>query len=133
MSTSASIVLQPMQWASTRDIEEVEPLSDTDARLLSELREVLLRHEALDRFGITLIHKHFDLADDEHLVEFTDLENRRLTLTPVPKATVMSTIQTAWKFSKDPDAGRESMAECVSRCYYDQNSTPQHVNKHSIG
>ncbi|MGH9444140.1 MAG: hypothetical protein ACRD4Q_13765 [Candidatus Acidiferrales bacterium] len=77
--SSTQVVVQPMLWASTKDIEEVEPVSDKDADVLSELREVLVKHNAVDRFGIMLIHKHFDLAENEQMVEFTDLENRRLT------------------------------------------------------
>lgn len=130
---STQVVVQPMLWASTKDIAEVDPVTDKDADVLRDLHEVLMKHNAVDRFGIMLIHKHFDLAENEQMVEFTDVENRRLTLQPMLEGTVANTIQTSWKFPSDPDAPREAMADCVWRCFYNPNSTPQHVGKHSVG
>jgi hypothetical protein len=45
-----------------------EPLSSADLAVLEEVRQVLAMHGALRRFGVTLQHQHFDLADDEILV-----------------------------------------------------------------
>lgn len=129
---STQVVVQPMQWASTRDIHDVEPISDKDAEVLSELREVLLKHNAVERFGVTLIHKHFDLAENEQLVEFTDVDNRRLTIQPVSENKRLTTIETSWKFSPGP-SGKQPLTVCVFRCYYDSQSTPQHVGKHMPG
>jgi hypothetical protein len=126
------VVLQPMQWASTKDIQEVEPISDKDSEVLRQLREVLLKNNAIDRFGVTLIHKHFDLRENEHLVEFTDIANRRLTIQPVSEGDGINTIETSWKFSGD-ERVMEVNTVCVLRCYYDSQSTPQHVGKHMAG
>lgn len=40
-------------------------LNSEGAACLAELREVLGKHDRLNRFGITLIHKHFELSEDE--------------------------------------------------------------------
>lgn len=39
--------------------EDVEEFNPEDAALFLELREVLLRHGAVDRFGVALLHRHF--------------------------------------------------------------------------
>jgi len=44
-----SVIIQPMTWIKERDIEEVEPVSERDAEVLHDLREVLRRHNALAR------------------------------------------------------------------------------------
>ena len=59
-----------------RDITEVIPLSEKDDELIQELVAVLRKHNALDRFGLTLLHQHFDIGDDEVMVESTDIEAR---------------------------------------------------------
>jgi hypothetical protein len=131
-ASSGQVVVQPMQWASTKDIHEVEPISDKDSEILHQLREVLVKHNAIDRFGVTLIHKHFDLQENEQLVEFTDVENRRLTIQPLADGEAINTIETSWKFSKET-GGPHPLTVCVFRCYYDAQPTPQHVGKHMAG
>lgn len=54
------------------DIDQVVPLGPDDPQLIHELRDVLDRHGALERFGITLLHQHFDVAEGEVLVETVD-------------------------------------------------------------
>src|SRR5262249_34853563 len=48
-ATMRSVIIQPMTWIKERDIEEVEPVSERDAEVLHDLREVLRRHNALAR------------------------------------------------------------------------------------
>jgi hypothetical protein len=129
---STQVVVQPMQWASTKDIHDVEPISDKDSEVLREVGEVLLKHNALDRFGVTLIHKHFDLQANEQLVEFTDIVNRRLTIQPVSEHETLETVETSWKFSKEA-GGPHPLTVCIFRCFYDAQSTPSHVGKHVGG
>jgi hypothetical protein len=40
----------------------------------------------LRRFGIALLHSHFELADDEMLLETTDVEKREHWVRPVKKS-----------------------------------------------
>jgi hypothetical protein len=128
-ANSSRVIVHPMQWASTKDIQEVEPISDSDSEVLVQLREVLLKNNAIDRFGVTLIHKHFDLQENEELVEFTDIENRRLTIEPVSAGEGINTIETSWKFSKEA-GGMQPLTVCVQRCFFNANSTPQHTGQH---
>jgi hypothetical protein len=78
-----TVTVQPMQWKPVPDISKAQAFTDADADLFEELREVLAKFGALDRFGISLIHDHFEIANDEFLMEFTDIENRTLTIKPV--------------------------------------------------
>src|SRR3546814_14155981 len=80
--TATSLVLQPMEWAPLQDIDDVAPIGAADADCLKEVYEVLQRHGKVDRFGVTLLHKHFAMRDDEVLLERTDAAPRSLVLQP---------------------------------------------------
>ena len=45
--------------------EELKVFSEKDAVCFKDIREVLIKHNALDRFGMCLIHKHFEMSEDE--------------------------------------------------------------------
>ena len=83
-----SLNIHAMQWQPVADISAVDPLLPADLACFRELRDVLQRYGALDRFGISLIHRHFDIADDEELMEYTDVEERTLTVKPVKKSDI---------------------------------------------
>jgi hypothetical protein len=92
------------------DVQEVKPLNEKDQQLFNELYEVLNRHGALKRFGITLLHQHFEVADDEVLLEQTDRRNRRQVITPIKILTLkgMKVLKTAWRL----DTGKAALV-CV--------------------
>jgi hypothetical protein len=50
---------------------------------LEEIRLVLAKHGCLGRFGVALLHSHFDLEDGEMMLETTDLEKREHWVRPV--------------------------------------------------
>jgi hypothetical protein len=81
-------------------VDLVQPLNDADTPCIEELRAVLKKHGALNRFGITLLHKHFDIAPDEVLIERTDEASKVQTIRPYKKADVDTCAQqTAWRLS----------------------------------
>jgi hypothetical protein len=104
------------------DVDEVQPLSAEDQQLFAELHDVLKRHGALKRFGITLLHQHFEIADDEVLLEQTDKVTRRQLIEPVKVSTLqdLQPIETSWRL----DSG-EPMMRCV--CVTDPNNNHTHV------
>ena len=51
-----------MQWAVLDHIADVRPIDDSDAACLNEIREVLEKHNALQRFGVSLLHRHFEVT-----------------------------------------------------------------------
>jgi hypothetical protein len=132
MSQLTQIVMQPMQWSPVPDVHDVEPLSDRDSECLSEIRNVLIRHNSIDRFAISLVHKHFDLAPAEQMVEFTDIEARTLTIKPIPESQGLNTLETTWKFSKESTAA-QPLTVCVYRCFFNRDSIPQHAGQHTAG
>lgn len=76
---------------STRDlpnIDSVQPFSSTDESCLKDLNEVLRKHGAVSRFGINLLHSHFEMSDDEVLLEETDVIARKQTLSVIKKSEV---------------------------------------------
>jgi hypothetical protein len=132
MQTASPIVVQPMQWARVQDIHDVKPLSDDDAQCLREVRDVLLRHHATERFAVSLIHKHFDLSESEQMVEFTDVVDRTLTIRPLQASESLETIETTWKFAEG-EVGAQPLTLCIFRCFSNSNSTPRHAGKHMKG
>jgi hypothetical protein len=103
------------------DIDEVDARSQADDKCFAELRTVLERHNALGRFGITLLHQHFDIGDDELLVEEVDVESRTLTIVPVLRTEVMRTRvkETNWRLDSDV-----AMSVCTPYqfCYVDNKN-----------
>lgn len=109
------LVLETIQHSKLLDIDDVEPINDKDYEVLDEVRAVLDKHNYTDRFGMILLHKHFELQEDEILIEDTDTANRISTV-KVTKESGSSegTIETMWKFGK----GVNAVTKCVLRCSY---------------
>lgn len=74
-----------MQWNTLGHIADVTPIGDADAACLEELRQVLLKHGQTARFGVSLLHSHFDLAPDEMMLEETNVETREQRVRPVSR------------------------------------------------
>ena len=108
------------------DITEVAPVGGKDQACIAEVRAVLDRHCALHRFGLTLLHQHFDMSDDEILVESVDAENRVLTIRPA-KVDTRDGIETSWRLD-DPAA----MQRCETLCQPDRDAqgNPIHFRPH---
>lgn len=108
------LVVQPMQWSQLPDISDMAPLSKSERECLREIRDLLKRHGKLDRLAVHVMHRHFDLADDEVLLECSDLETRTLTIRPVKRALLdlaMTTV-TTWRLT-DTDAVMEVGCRCA--------------------
>jgi hypothetical protein len=94
------------------DIRDALPLGPGDEALMGDLHEVLKKHSALKRFGITLLHKHFDLAPDEVLVENAHRVDRTLLVKPAKASEFegVKSIETSWRL----DSGKPVMnCKCI--------------------
>ena len=81
------------------DIREVKPFSTEDMGCLNEIKAVLEKHNATSRFGLHLLHSHFELENDEVLVEDTDEINRVQTISPIKKSKIPENAMfTNWRF-----------------------------------
>jgi hypothetical protein len=88
-------------------------LDATDAACFAELRKVLEKHGKLDRFGVTLIHRHFHLDEDECFIESVDVDERVLTVRPIRKDSLPTAVQTQWSL-----ANRDPLQWCEQYCHY---------------
>lgn len=122
----SKFAISPMQWASIKDLHECEPLSEADLACMQDVRAALEKHGKLDRFALHLVHKHFDIADDEILVEYSEASSREQFFR-VEKATsecAKHAIPTTWTLER-----MEPMARCV--CAYRINQG--HLGRHETG
>lgn len=94
-------------------IKEVKPLSKEDEPILEELKAVLEKHGALQRFGVMLLHDHFPIRDNEVMVEFEEAAQRQLISQPMEKTEVekYEFIETQWRL----DTG-QALALCRKVC-----------------
>jgi hypothetical protein len=123
MNATQHITVSPMQWSTLPDMDRMDhDLNASDADCLADIRNVLARHGKLERFGITLMHKHFEIGDDECLVETIDVHTRTLTVRPYPKSDLAQAVQTQWGL-----ASHDPLQWCKQQCYYTGGShTPPH-------
>lgn len=63
-------------------LDDVADLDESDLVCFQEIAAVLQRHGKLDRFDLALRHGHFDVADDELLIETNDPATRTLSVKP---------------------------------------------------
>ncbi len=109
---ASKLAVAPMQWANLKKLKDVEPINDSDLECMAEVREVLKKHGKRERFGVALLHKHFEMDDGELLVEDTDEEVRELNIRPVQKGTVSNTVPTVWMLLDDEN---RSVLDCTSK------------------
>jgi hypothetical protein len=108
------LVISAVQWSRLRDIDDVEPIHEGDTTCLADIRDVLKKHGKLERFGVALLHSHFELADDEILLESTNVDARRLVTEPVKESDAdQSNIGTIWMLR---EGDHETMSWCRQYC-----------------
>ena len=118
-----AVIMETVQWSSLVDVDDVEPITDQDYVVLNEVKEVLQKHGVMDRFGVCLLHRHFDVKEEELAVEYTDVENRISTIKVEAAGGVKGPfLETMWRFSDRP----HEVTACVRRCSYSDG----HKNVH---
>lgn len=119
--------LTPTQWASFPDVNDVAPIGDDDELVLHEIREVLVRHGKVDRFGVTLVHRHFGLAEGEIIFEETDPDGRTQTMNVRSEDFLRqreNVLPTQWVFNRPGFA-----VACHGYCDYQNGG---HSNRHKL-
>jgi hypothetical protein len=91
-----------LQFNELPNISEVETMSVHDYECLSAIRTVLQNYGCISRFGVTLLHNHFHLAEDEILVESCDTNARTLISRPrkISELDFNRLIETVWRWDK---------------------------------
>ena len=110
----SALTISPVQWSSYKDIDDIEPVNDSDSKCMEEVRDVLKKHNRLDRFGLALLHKHFDLQDDEIMLERSFENERKLVLKPEKIKNIGDNkIGTIYALKE----GVQAVAFCPTYCY----------------
>jgi hypothetical protein len=109
------------------DIKDAMPLGEEDRACMVEIRDVLRRHGALQRFGLTLLHRHFELAEDEVLVESVDAKNRIIRQLPRKISSVNTGIETSWRLDMFKEL-QHCETVCQVQCDYD--GVAYHIEEH---
>ena len=111
-----AVSLMPTSWSAVPYMSDIKALNETDVPCLKEVRDVLKKHGMLDRFGVTLMHKHFELDDDEIMVETIDFDTRELKITPMSKSETVKCVETSWSLSEDDALLACGQSHCWSTC-----------------
>lgn len=97
-------------------VKSVTPFDPEAQRaFLEDISTVLRKHKMLDRIGLCLLHKHYDLSADEILVETTDVQGRVSTTRPVGASSTPNhdLLETMWKLD---DGGKAKALQYCGRC-----------------
>ena len=90
--------------------DEAIPLGAADAQFVADLHDLLKRYGNLNRFGLCLLHDHFDVNDDEILLETNDYEARTLKLEVVKRDALQEIKFTSWRID---GAGAKELTACA--------------------
>lgn len=72
------------------------------------------KHNCIDRFGVALLHKHFDLQEDEVLLETTDVDGREQWIRPIKESYLKENrIEAQTTLVCYSDAGLSRMCVCA--------------------
>ena len=126
MTGTTPLTIAALQWSRLQDLRDVAPLDAADIACMAELRDVLARHGRLDRFALHLVHKHFELAAHEVLVEYCDPLAREQVLRVEHRdaAVLRDAIPTTWTL-----ASAHPLVACV--CAY--RIEHGHLGRHRSG
>jgi len=114
-----------LETGTLLDIDDCPPFGPDDEACFTEIREVLSKHGKLHRFGMTLLHGHFEIGEDEILLETCDPLSRTLTIRPEPVAAHPpgQHRETNWRLDT-----MGSVQSCMQICKVN-NDTNRHVGK----
>lgn len=113
--------IQPLQWATLPDLHDTPELDESDLNCLADIKVALERHGKLRRFAVHLAHRHFELADDEILVERQNTETRSQEISVVRRGQEGEARPTTWLFHEGVELRLSDAVYCV--CVSDPNKT----------
>lgn len=119
-------IMSAEEYNSLPHFDNVVARNTEDDECLREIRDVLKRHGRLNRFGVMLLHKHFDLAPGEMLVEYTNEKDRSQSVEVVSEKEMPPCgVETAWVLSEG-----QAMMKCYPGVctYYNGEHHRSHVS-----
>ncbi len=75
--SQTTVPIAAISFNNLLDIDDVSPYSEEDVKVIAQLGKVLIAHNMHQRFGISLIHKHYDLKENEIVLETTSEQNAK--------------------------------------------------------
>lgn len=90
---------------------EARPLGAGDEAFLKDIRAVFSKHGNMGRFGLCLLHEHFEMGSDEVLLETHDKQSRTLTMVPVKNDSGMVAKETSWHLMSED--GPVALTKCA--------------------
>lgn len=91
---------------------EAQPLGEADREFVEEIRAVLVKHSNQERFGLSLLHQHFPVQDDEILLETHDKESRELRVETVKRSAIDFEVkETLWSLAQEKPVALQGCAE----------------------
>ena len=98
---------QAKNWNDLSNLLDVAHLSETDSQCLNEIQSILNKYDLTQKFGVALLHKHFELDEDEMLIERTYLKDKHLVTKPekIGESNPDDLVTTMWRFDKDQRYG----------------------------
>lgn len=101
------VAVRDMDWDNIPDMGEqaLAGYETADQPLFRKVRDALCRHNCLDKFGLFLVHKHFQMSADEKLVEHVDFVRRRVVVQVMSDFELSDRriIPTNWIFGSDAE------------------------------
>ncbi|WP_082837066.1 hypothetical protein [Labrenzia sp. OB1] len=122
--------VQPLSSRNLPSFDHAEPLAHGDEAFLQDIVGVMEKHGNLGRFGLCLIHDHFDVGVDEILLETNDPETRTLHLETVKLADLNADMKfTSWDVSKwdGSDLRGADHSYALSACDQDKCKSPMEM------
>ena len=110
-----------LEFIRSEALNGVAPVSDSDARVLRDVREILERRDRLRRFGVSLLHDAIGVRELEVLLETCDLSTRALHCIAAGREDkrVSRGVETTWSWSAPAEAEAMdawAIRTCVRQC-----------------
>ena len=115
-ATIAQVPVQNNPYTSLKDINDVDTkLSTFDRETMRQLHQVLRERNQVDRFGMTLLHDHFEVNDGETMIETHNPVTREITIKPYRNENLkegQELQETNWRFDKET-GGVQAFLFCI--------------------
>lgn len=94
------MITETKNWNDLSNLMDVHELSEKDDTCLKELQEVIEKYGLTSKFGVALLHKHFEIEKDEVLLETNNPIERTLQASPIKMSEVQNDdyATTLWRF-----------------------------------
>ena len=99
------------EYGIASQMEADQLLTEQDQACFEEIRQVLQKHNSLDRFGLALLDKE-ELSENQTRLETNSVVDRTLIMQVLPKSAITgNTVQTSWTLDT-----LKAVSACSTEC-----------------